>query len=70
MKIQIQAKPRTVSDGNFHYANTESRYGVNTQYFTKDGKPYTVVAGELHFSRLPRARWKETLLKMRTAPQP
>lgn len=65
MKIQIQAKPRTVSDGNFHYANTKSRYGVNTQYFTKDGVPYTVVAGELHFSRLPRARWKETLLKMR-----
>ncbi|MGN1202255.1 MAG: beta-galactosidase, partial [Eubacterium sp.] len=51
--------------GNFNYSNIESPYGVNTQYFTKDGKPYTVIAGELHFSRLPKERWRETLLKMR-----
>lgn len=65
MKIEINAKPRAVKTGNFNYSNMESSYGVNTKYFTKDGKPFTVVAGELHFSRLPKERWRETLLKMR-----
>ena len=65
MKIKIDAKPREVKAGHFNYSNIESPYGVNTQYFTKDGKPFTVIAGELHFSRLPRERWRETLLKMR-----
>ena len=65
MKIEIIAKPKEVKSGKFNYSNIESNYGVNTQYFTKDGKSYTVIAGELHFSRLPRERWREALLKMR-----
>lgn len=65
MKTEINANPREVKAGNFNYSNTQSAYGVNTQYFTKDGKPFTVIAGEMHFSRLPRERWRETLLKMR-----
>ena len=52
MKIEIIAKPKEVKSGKFNYSNIESNYGVNTQYFTKDGKSYTVIAGELHFSRL------------------
>lgn len=39
MQFTINAKPQAVKPGNFHYANTESRYGVNTQSYTKDGKP-------------------------------
>lgn len=65
MNIAIKAKPKKVEDGNFHYSNMESAYGANTQYFTKSGKPYTIVSGEMHFSRVPRERWRETLLKMR-----
>lgn len=65
MNIIIKATPKTVKSGNFNYSNIDSAYGANTQYFTKDGKPFTVIAGELHFSRLPCERWKETLLKMR-----
>ncbi|MGN0467641.1 MAG: beta-galactosidase [Acutalibacteraceae bacterium] len=65
MKIHITATPKEVKPGNFNYSNIESAYGVNTQYFTKDGKPFTVIAGEMHFSRLPKERWRETLLKMR-----
>lgn len=65
MKLTINAKPREVKDGHFQYSNMDSAYGCNTLYFTRDGKPYTIVAGELHFSRLPRERWRETLLKMR-----
>lgn len=65
MDIHIKANPRPVGPGDFHYSNMNSRYGVNTQYFTRDGAPFTVIAGELHFSRLPQNRWRETLLKLR-----
>lgn len=65
MDITIKASPKPVKNGDFNYSNIESSYGVNTQYFTKDDNPYTIVAGELHFSRLPKERWRETLLKMR-----
>ena len=65
MNITIKANPKPVKTGNFNYGNMSSPYGCNTQFFTKDGKPYTIIAGELHYSRLPKERWRETLLKMR-----
>lgn len=65
MKITISANPREVNPGDFNYSNIKSPYGANTQHFTKNGEPFTVIAGELHFSRLPKERWRETLLKMR-----
>lgn len=65
MKIEIKASPKEVKDGHSDYSNMESEYGCNTLYFTKNGKPYSIIAGELHFARLPKERWKETLLKMR-----
>jgi len=65
MNIKISAKHRPISNGDFGYSNMESKYGQNTQYFTYDGKPYEIIAGELHYSRVPSYRWKEMLLKMR-----
>ena len=65
MNIEIKATPKPVRKGEFNYSNMDSAYGVNTLCFTKNDKPFTPIAGELHFSRLPRERWKETLLKMR-----
>ena len=65
MQITIHARPQPPKPGDFQYGNIESPYGVNTQYFTKNGKPFLPVAGELHFSRLPRERWREALLAMR-----
>lgn len=65
MEIIINAHHRQTRSGDFNYSNIKSRYGANTRYFTKDSEPYTIIAGEMHFSRLPRRRWKETLLKMR-----
>lgn len=65
MKIEINANPLPVQQGDFKYGNMKSRYGVNTLYFTKDGKPFMPIAGELHFSRLPNKSWKRELLKMK-----
>ena len=64
MKIEIKASPKEVKDGHFDYSNMKSEYGCNTLFFTKNGKPYSIIAGEMHFARLPKERWKETLLKM------
>lgn len=65
MDITIRAEYKKVRDGDFRYGNIKSAYGVNTKYFTKDGRPYAVISGEMHFSRVPRERWREMLLKMR-----
>ena len=65
MNITINGVPKSVKTGTFNYSNIESPYDVNTLYFKKNGKPFTIISGEIHFSRLPRERWKETLLKMR-----
>ncbi|MDF7814961.1 beta-galactosidase [Hymenobacter sp. YC55] len=41
--------------------------GANSQYLTRDGQPWLPVMGEFHFTRFPRARWEEQLLKMKAA---
>jgi hypothetical protein len=41
--------------------------GLNNRYLTLDGKPWIPVAGEFHFSRYPRDRWEDEILKMKAA---
>lgn len=67
MKIKIQAQPKPVETGLFHFGNIESPYEANTVYFTKDGIPILPIAGEFHFSRYPRSDWRKELLKMKDA---
>ncbi|MBC8054851.1 MAG: beta-galactosidase [Sphingobacteriaceae bacterium] len=40
---------------------------ANSLYFTKNGKPWYPVMGEIHFSRYPKAQWEESILKMKAA---
>ncbi|MFW6278740.1 MAG: beta-galactosidase [Bacillota bacterium] len=39
--------------------------GVNSHYFTKNGKPIFPVMGEFHYTRYPREYWEEAILKTR-----
>ena len=41
--------------------------GLNNRFLTLDGKPWLPVAGEFHFSRYPRDRWEDEILKMKAA---
>lgn len=41
--------------------------GVNSQYLTRNGKPWIPVMGEFHFSRYPEAYWEEEILKMKAS---
>lgn len=36
----------------------------NNNCFLKDGKPFQYISGSIHYSRIPRAYWKDRLLKM------
>jgi hypothetical protein len=40
---------------------------VNSQYLTRDGKPWIPVMGEFHYSRYPQAYWEEEILKMKAS---
>lgn len=40
---------------------------VNSQYLTRNGKPWIPVMGEFHFSRYPEAEWEQEILKMKAA---
>ncbi|MDQ7992530.1 MAG: beta-galactosidase [Propionicimonas sp.] len=41
------------------------RIGLTSRYLTRDGQPWIPVSGELHYSRVPRERWRERLLLMK-----
>ena len=41
--------------------------GVNSQYLTRNGKPWMPVMGEFHYSRTPAAEWETELRKMKAA---
>lgn len=66
MRLNFEVKPRQIINP-FAFGNIESNYGVNSVYFTKDGKPFVPVSGEFHFSRYNNAEWKNELLKMKAS---
>ncbi|NLO09536.1 MAG: beta-galactosidase [Clostridiales bacterium] len=42
-----------------------TEFGYNANYLTKDGQPWFPVMGEIHYSRVPKEDWKESLYKMK-----
>jgi beta-galactosidase len=38
---------------------------ANSQYLTKDNKPWIPVMGEFHYVRYPQAQWEDEILKMK-----
>ena len=38
---------------------------ANSQYLTKDQKPWTPVMGEIHYVRYPHEQWEDEILKMK-----
>lgn len=48
-------------------APSGARLGINSQYLTRDGKPWMPVMGEFHYSRTPADEWDTELRKMKAA---
>lgn len=65
LEFHFDCVPKKAREMGFHFGNHSSRYGANNLYFTRDGKPFLPIAGELHFSRLPQEMWERELLKMK-----
>jgi len=42
------------------------RIGLTSRYLVRDGVPWIPVSGEIHYARVPRERWRERLLLMRS----
>ena len=40
-------------------------FGTQGTQFVRDGKPYQILSGAIHFQRIPRAYWKDRLQKAR-----
>lgn len=58
----------TVRSGHLKMGNpgpAGKQLEVNNRYLTLNGKPIIPVMGEMHFSRVPQSRWRETILKMK-----
>jgi beta-galactosidase len=43
-----------------------TRLGVNNQYFTKNGKPWFPIMGEMHYNRVLPENWETEILKMKS----
>lgn len=39
--------------------------GVEAGHFLVDGKPFQIISGEIHYTRIPRAYWKDRLAKLK-----
>lgn len=39
--------------------------GLTTKYFTKNGKPWYPVMGEMHYVRIPESDWEDEIIKMK-----
>jgi beta-galactosidase len=40
-------------------------FATQGQHFTRAGQPYQIISGAIHFQRIPRAYWRDRLLKAR-----
>lgn len=49
------------------HANAPIQFGVNNQYFERDGKPWFPLMGEFHYNRYPNEFWEEEIIKMKSA---
>ncbi len=54
--------PAGVSVSNPRSASGRT-FGFQEKDFVLDGKPFQIMAGEMHFQRIPREYWKDRLLK-------
>lgn len=50
-----------------HLSPSGGMLDANSGYFLKDEKPWFPVMGEIHYARLPREEWEESIRKMKAS---
>jgi beta-galactosidase len=66
--INLAGADLSLLSGHLRMAGRDPRgceINANSRYLTLGGAPWLPVMGEMHFSRCPRAGWRDALLKMR-----
>ncbi len=60
----LDSRPPLTVPAMSNQVDRGSRVRLNSRWIEIDGKPALPVTGELHYSRIPRRRWEETLRLM------
>ena len=58
------SRPPLIVPAMGNQVDRHSRVRLNSRWIEVDGKPSLPVTGELHYSRIPRSRWEESLRLM------
>ena len=65
----MQAAGLTLATGVFGQVMpalaAEARFAVSGDQFMLDGQPFQILAGEMHYPRIPRASWRDRLRKLK-----
>jgi beta-galactosidase len=70
VRVDAAASPPAPRSEQLHMGTAEGpggTIGINSQYLTRDGRPWLPVMGEFHFTRTPAAEWEAEILKMKAA---
>jgi hypothetical protein len=71
LTVDAHTQPPVPKTGYLHFGTSVSpkgeTIGINSQYLTRNGKPWLPVMGEFHFTRVPQQYWDEELHKMKAA---
>jgi hypothetical protein len=71
LAVDARSQPPAPQSGYLHFGTSTSptghTIGINSQYLTRDGKPWLPVMGEFHFTRFPSRYWEDEILKMKSA---
>jgi hypothetical protein len=62
--VSDPAKPVPMKTGTNRNPKGEE-LGMNSFYFTRNGKPWFPVMGEIHYTRYPRDQWEDAILRMK-----
>ena len=46
-------------------STADHTFGWKDEHFLLDGKPFQIIAGEMHYARVPRPYWRDRLRKIR-----
>lgn len=67
----VLPKDCMLMEGHLHQGSHTSPSGhsfsLTNLYYTKDGRPWYPVMGEMHYARVPQSDWEESILKMKAS---
>ncbi|MBN2181114.1 MAG: beta-galactosidase [Sedimentisphaerales bacterium] len=69
LRIKAAAEYPEILEGHLKMGTPDGpdgiNYGVNSLYFTRNGRPWLPVMGEVHYARVPNQYWEDSILAMK-----